>query len=140
MDLLPALLPKLIPILAVAMALGTGMLALWLDHERRMKLLELHHRERVLAMERGIELPPLPLEALSSWPGRRRAAGPAHRSASGLALLLGGLALGTALWLNLGREAAAWALIPVAVGIAWLTTQPRTPADDAALKPKAGTA
>ena len=49
-----------IPIVAIVMGIGIGMLAIWSEHKRKAQLLEQNHRERMQAIEKGLELPPLP--------------------------------------------------------------------------------
>lgn len=119
MDDVRHFLPFLIPFTAIVMGLGVGMLSIWLDYRKKMQILELHHKERMLAIERGMELPPLPAELFSS--GRHREMGSSALSLQrGLQLLLLGLALGVALLINHGPGVAAWALLPVALGLAYL--------------------
>ena len=45
-----------------------------LNYHKRRKLMELHHTERMAAIERGMEIPPLPIELIDgrSPPKRRR--------------------------------------------------------------------
>ncbi len=47
-----------------------------LNYYKRRKLMELHHTERMAAIERGMEIPPLPIELIDgrSVPKRRRTA------------------------------------------------------------------
>lgn len=111
------ILPLLIPIVAIVMGIGIGMLALVIDYKRKRELFELHHKERMLAIERGIDVPPLPAELFHG--GRQAGLGvPAAQMHRGLVWLLVGLAVMAALALNRDLEAAAWGLIPVAVGVA----------------------
>lgn len=111
-------LPLLIPLVAIIMGIGVGMLALWLDHQKKIHIFELHHKERLMAIERGMELPPLPAEFFL-------ARGKSETSLNsnlrwGLIWLLLGLAIATALILNGDSSSAAWSLIPVAIGLAQL--------------------
>lgn len=73
---------------------------------------ELAHKERLLAMEKGIPIPEKP-------PVAKR---PAHLTirAWGLVLALLGVALVIALWVTAGGKAGVWGLLPTAVGIAML--------------------
>src|SRR5215216_1712931 len=48
-----------IPIVAIVLGIGISMLGLWTDHKRKSQLLEQLHRERMAAIEKGIELPPM---------------------------------------------------------------------------------
>lgn len=118
---LKSIMPFMIPIVAIVMGVGIGMLGLWTDYRKKREIFELHHKERMLAIERGMEVPPLPESLLA----------PAERESSkrpvsgdylrrGLLWLLVGLAISTALAWNLSLSNATWGLIPVAVGLAYL--------------------
>lgn len=109
-----------IPIIAIVMGIGIGMLAITLDYKKRSRLLELHHKERLAAIERGIEVPPLPLELLEG-PRIRSQWAPGASLRTGLVLLFVGLAICVALYYNGdGRAWALWGLVPAAVGLAYL--------------------
>jgi hypothetical protein len=114
------ILPFIIPTVAIVMGVGIGMLAIWLDFRKKREIFELHHKERMLAIERGMEVPPLP-QALfddSRRPPRVTEAGDYLRR--GLLWLLVGIAVVIGLVLNLSLANAAWGLIPIAVGLAYL--------------------
>lgn len=106
-----------IPILAIVMGCGTGMLALWLDYRKKARMFELHHKERLLALERGIDLPPLPAEFFQA-----QSAGSRGQAALlwGLLFTLVGMAFAAANVINGDTDNAAWALVPIAVGSAQL--------------------
>ena len=110
-------LPFFIPIIAIVMGVGLAMLALWLDHEKKTRMFELHHQERLAALERGIELPPLPSEFFQ---GRSTPSQGHGVLLWGMILVLVGLAFGIAQTLNGDTESAVWALVPIAVGTAQL--------------------
>ncbi|HEV8690446.1 MAG TPA: DUF6249 domain-containing protein [Ideonella sp.] len=114
------IMPFLIPIVAIVMGVGIGMLAIWIDYRKKREIFELHHKERLLAIERGMEVPALP-EALFEG-GRRPAAvtGPGDYLRRGLLWLLVGMAIATALAVSENVSRAAWGLIPIAVGLAYL--------------------
>lgn len=114
------IVPFLIPIISIVMGIGIGMLVLWLDFQKKLRMFELLHKERLFALERGLEVPPLPKEFLA--PERKEASNTPRVSSLrwGLMWLLLGLALMIAMALNDGIEQASWALLPVAVGIAQL--------------------
>ena len=115
MDDLRHLFPFLIPIIAIVMGIGLSMLVIWLDYQKKARIFELHHKERLLAIERGMEVPPLPREFFTN--GRLRDLDPKLDS---LLLLLLGLGLGVALLINHGPGAASWALLPMGLGLAYL--------------------
>ena len=114
------IMPFMIPIVAIVMGVGIGMLAIWIDYRKKREIFELHHKERLLAIERGMEVPPLPQALFDDGrrSGRMTVAGDYLRR--GLLWLLVGLAISTALALNEYLSSAAWGLIPIAVGLAYL--------------------
>jgi Domain of unknown function (DUF6249) len=90
-----------------------------LNYRKRRRLMELYHAERMAAIERGMEIPPMPSEILE--PPRRRST-----LLPGLVWLFIGLALLAALH---GEEAGffagfggryIWGLVPTGIGIAYL--------------------
>jgi hypothetical protein len=114
---LVALLSMLIPMVAIIMGVSIGMLSLYLQFRRKREMFQLYHTERMAAIEKGIELPPMPPEFFE---GRRRTElAPVRHRRSGLILLFLGIALTAALW-GTGAEAYLWGLIPAAIGLALL--------------------
>jgi Domain of unknown function (DUF6249) len=119
MNDLKHILPLMIPIIAIVMGIGIGMLAIYLDYRKKRDLLELHHKERLAAIERGMELPPLPAALLQSERVVRHAV-PGDYLRRGLLWLGVGLAIAALLGTNYSIERATWGLIPAAVGLAYL--------------------
>jgi hypothetical protein len=112
------IIPFFVPIIAIVLGIAIGMLGLVLDYRKKSRMFELHHKERLLAIERGMEVPPLPPEFFAN-PRRDDDAGPRASSLRwGLIWLLLGAALGVAMGVNDGLEQASWALLPAAVGLA----------------------
>ena len=74
------MIEELIPIFGIMFGIGgrSSPLIVWftLNYHKRRKLMELHHTERMAAIERGMEIPPLPIELIDgrSAPKRRRTA------------------------------------------------------------------
>ena len=124
---LKGILGVMIPIIAIVMGIGLAMLGLWTDHQKKARLLETVHTERMKALEQGRELPPLPVMAITRGTRDEYIPDPQRPLRRGLTWLLVGLALGLALWLNKGMEVAAYALIPCAVGLAGLITYAARP-------------
>lgn len=112
------IIPLLIPLVAIVMGIGIGMLALWLDHQKKTRIFELHHKERLLAIERGMEVPPLPLELLQGH--NKPKATLAGSLRWGLIWLFLGLAIAIGHVFNDRADTAVWALMPIAVGLALL--------------------
>lgn len=113
----PAVIGVFIPIVAIIMGVGIGMIAIWSEHKRKSQLLEQNHRERMHAIEKGVELPPLPenLVGGSNGPSTSSAA---KSMRSGVMLLLIGIILWFAIDRVGGDDAALFGLIPAAVGVA----------------------
>lgn len=106
----------LIPIIAIVMGIGIGMLAIWSEHKRKAQLLEQNHRERMNAIEKGIELPPLPPNLVGASNGAATESA-AKSLRSGIMLTLIGLLLYVAITVAGGPQGALFGLIPAAVGI-----------------------
>jgi hypothetical protein len=106
-----------IPIVAIVMGIGVAMMSIWSEHKRKAQLLEQNHRERMHAIEKGIELPALPpnLVGYSNGPSTASAA---KSLRSGVMLLLIGVILFFAIDTAGGRDGALFGLIPAAIGIA----------------------
>lgn len=56
----PAVIGVFIPIVAIVFGIGIGALAIWSEHKRKIELIDRLHRERMLALEKGVEPPALP--------------------------------------------------------------------------------
>jgi hypothetical protein len=113
----PGVIAVFIPIVAIVLGIGALMVFIWSDHRRKAQLLEQNHRERMIAIEKGLELPPLPTNLVSGSNGPATASA-AKSLRSGIMMTLIGVILCVALNESGGREAALFGLIPAAVGIA----------------------
>lgn len=102
----------LIPITAIVMGIGIAMLGLWLDYRKKSEIYALHHKERMAAIEKGMDVPPLPPELFHR--GGRTSADFLRR---GIVWLLIGGSLLIAMLLE-GTHGAMYALIPAAIGLA----------------------
>jgi hypothetical protein len=119
----------LIPIVAIVMSLSLAMVGLWLDYRRKSEIFALHHQERMAAIEKGMDVPPLPPE-LFHRAGRL----PGDYLRRGLVWLLVGGAVTVAIYYEHGHG-ALFGLIPMAAGLAnliFFVAMPR-------LRPTAGT-
>lgn len=102
----------LIPMTAIVMGIGIAMLGVWFDYRKKSEIAAQLHRERLAAIERGMEPPPLPPELF-----HRRGRTPADFLRRGLVWLFIGVAITTAMLLE--HQAGAWfGLIPAAAGLA----------------------
>src|SRR3974390_1589993 len=86
----------MIPIVAIVMGIGIGMLSLFLDYRKKQEMFALHHKERLAAIEKGMEVPPLPPEFFQDPRRRPRTTGDYLRR--GLISLLIGIAITIALY------------------------------------------
>jgi hypothetical protein len=78
-------------------------------HGRRK---DLEHRERVIAMEKGLPIPePVPVKERPKYSNRR---------ANGLVLTGIGVAVTIAMWVEDGSSTGVWGLIPLFIGIGLL--------------------
>lgn len=110
------LVALMIPIFAIVFGVGLAIVAVIVGHREKVKRAELRHRERLAAIEKGIELPPDPVpEVESKQSGSLK---------SGLMGLFIGIVLYFALREVADEDVAIFGLIPAAVGaanlIAWL--------------------
>ncbi len=115
--LLPQIIVFMIPIVAIVMGIGIGMLAIFLHYLKRKHMLALYHQERMAAIEKGIELPPLPDAFFADDAPEPRS--PHRRLLTGLVLLFLGLALTLALYVEMHQQ-YLYGLIPAAIGAAFL--------------------
>jgi uncharacterized protein DUF6249 len=113
------LVPLLAIIFAVGLPLSIPIVMISLNYRKRRRLMELHHTERMAAIERGMEVPPLPLELIDGRSNRRRSSllpGLVWFFV-GLAIVAGSLSIGD----DLGEDMPmVFGLVPLAIGIAYL--------------------
>jgi len=107
-------LALLIPILGIVMPLSIPIVWIVLNYRKRRRLMELHHAERMAAIERGMDVPPLPIELISG-------SGPRRRSAllPGLIWFFIGLAVLVST-VQMDELPLFCGLIPLGVGLAYL--------------------
>lgn len=102
----------LIPILAIVLGIGVAIIAIIAAHREKLKRVESRHRERLAAIEKGIELAPDP----------EPDAGVKKTSSlkSGLSGVFIGAVLYFALYHVVDEDVALFGLIPAALGFATL--------------------
>ena len=117
----PGVVGTFIPIVAITLGIGIGCLAIWSEHKRKLELIDRLHRERMLALEKGVEPPALPPGMVGDlankskpvprylWPKAMR---------NGLALLFGGIVLFFGVERAGGSEGSIFMLIPAVLGLA----------------------
>ncbi|MBM0104554.1 hypothetical protein JM946_07335 [Steroidobacter sp. S1-65] len=108
----------LVPLVAIMFGVGVPLSIpiLWiaLNYRKRRRLMELNHIERMAAIERGMEVPPLPLELID---GRSR---PRSSLLPGLVWFFIGLAM-VAGSLSIGDDLpVVFGLVPLGIGLAYL--------------------
>jgi hypothetical protein len=87
------------------------------DYRRRRDIVEAHHRERMAAIERGMELAPLPESFFMGLEKKQR---PGRTLLAGLIWLAIGVGLFVALGAVAGEDVRHFALIPSGIGLAFL--------------------
>jgi hypothetical protein len=129
----------LICVTAIVMTLGTAMLGMYLHYRRRKDMFALYHQQRMAAIEKGIDLPPLPEDFfrenagfspekarfLREFLANQQRRSPHRTLLFGLILLFIGLTLYPALHFtgtrtDGGGDAGLFALIPAGIGAAYL--------------------
>ena len=105
-----------IPIIAIIMSLSIPIVFAVLDYRRRRDIVEAHHKERMAAIERGMDLPPLPESFFKSFGNDRK---PRHLL-SGMIWTFVGVGLLVALREVASEDVGWFALIPIGVGLALL--------------------
>jgi hypothetical protein len=114
------ILALFIPLVAIVMGVGVAMLAIFLQYRKRKETFALYHQERMAAIEKGVDLPPLPDFLLSDDGRAFRPYHPRRHLLKGLTWLFTGIGLGVALWPTAGFEYSLFSLIPIGVGLAQL--------------------
>ena len=102
----------LIPIAGIVFGVGIAAVAIVTEHREKVKRAELRHKERLAALEKGIELPP---ELADKAEG-----GKPRFLLQGLVWLGVGIGIFFALGALAGRDVGMLGLIPAAVGVATL--------------------
>lgn len=103
----------LIPLFGIVFGIGVAIVAIVAKHREKLQRVELRHKERLVAIEKGIELPP---ELDDQDNGGKRSRGNSLRQ--GLIWLGVGIVLYFALDQLVGDKIALFGLIPAAVGLA----------------------
>jgi Domain of unknown function (DUF6249) len=118
---LTGLMTMIIPIVAIVGGISFAAYSMYLKIRKQRETLQMYHAERMAAIEKGIELPPLPPELLDD-----RYYGTDHhgeyryrrwRGSSGLTLVLVGAAVSVALWQATGDKSFWWGLVIIAWGL-----------------------
>jgi hypothetical protein len=115
--MLTDLVPVLGVIFAVGLPLSIPIVYIALNYRKRKRLMELSHAERMAAIERGMEVPPLPIELIDGNSRKRRSS-----LLPGLVWFFVGLAM-VAGYLLGGDEdlPVVFGLVPLGIGLAYLS-------------------
>lgn len=110
---------ELVPLFAVIFSIGLPLaipiLIISFNYRNRRRLMELHHAERMSAIERGMEVPPLPIELIDSKTRKRRSS-----LLPGLVWFFIGLAM-VAGSITIGDDLpVVFGLVPLGIGLAYL--------------------
>jgi hypothetical protein len=100
-----------IPIIAIIMGIGAGIVGIIARHRQQLQRVELRHKERVVAIEKGIELPPELADADVRRP---------RYLLKGLVWTFAGVASYFPLNSLAGADESMLAIVPVAIGLAYL--------------------
>jgi len=114
-----------IPIIAIVMVFGTGMLGMYMRYRKHKEMFALYHQERMAAIEKGIDLPALPEDFFRETDRRQRRLTSHGTLLGGLVLVFIGLTLYLAIHYSgvrtdEGGDAGLFALIPAGIGAACL--------------------
>ena len=112
----PGVIGVFIPIIAIVMGIGIGMLSIWTDLKRKAQLLDQFHKERLSALDKGVALPELDKRLVQL--DEREPANSAKAFRNGLMLLLIGVILYFGLENLVGARVSLFGWIPAAIGVA----------------------
>jgi hypothetical protein len=117
----PGVIGAFIPIVAITFGIGIGCLAIWSEHKRKLELIDRLHRERMLALEKGVEPPALPPAMVGQLGSKPRVASRylwPRAMRNGLMLLFGGIVLYFGVENAGGSEGSIFMLVPAVLGLA----------------------
>ena len=111
----PGIVGVFIPIIAIVSGIAVAIVGMIAQHRQRLQRADLRHRERLAAIEKGLELPPDPPDV------DPRAGDDARFLRHGLVLVAIGVTV-TAAMMQLPDKDIPWlfGFIPAAIGIAYL--------------------
>jgi hypothetical protein len=113
MDEAQGLIALFIPLFGIVFGIAVAIVAIVTAHRQKIQRTELRYKERLAAIEKGLELPPDPVDFDHN--GKRSGSGALR---FGLIWLAVGIVLFFALDRVGGDEVALFGLIPAAVGLA----------------------
>jgi uncharacterized membrane protein len=115
----PDIVGVFIPIVAIVFGIGAAMLSSWTEHRRRSQLMEQSHRERMLALEKGVPVPDIPDNLIN---GKAADRDPRRAVANAIRVGVVLVGIGVVLYFALQRvsdeDVALFGLIPAVIGAA----------------------
>jgi hypothetical protein len=119
LDSFSGLFTAVIPVVAIIGGISFAAYSMYLKIHRQREALHMHHLERMAAIEKGIELPPLPPELLHDRyeGGGYRGDHRRWRRGRGLTLIFVGAAVTVAMWQSEGDKSFWWGLVIIAWGL-----------------------
>jgi len=105
-----------IPIVAIFMSLMIPIVFSVVDYKRRKDIVEANHKERLAAIERGMEIPALPESFYLPMKPQRRSS----YLLPGLVWLFVGIGFFVALGAVAGNDVRYFGLVPMGIGLALL--------------------
>lgn len=106
-----------IPLVGIVMGCAIPIAVVYLDYKKKRSIYEMHHKERLAAIERGVEVPSLPPGLLGEDASAKR---PSNHLLEGLVWS----GVGAGMWIGGGKmdEEAMQGLgyIPLLIGVAYL--------------------
>jgi len=112
----PETIGVLIPIVAIVFGTSIALLSVLLDYKKKRSIFELHHRERLASIEKGMEVPPLPPELFQSARERRVVTAGDYLRRGLVWTFLGGAVIGAMALEH--TDGGYYGLIPMAIGVA----------------------
>src|SRR5258706_6287424 len=109
-------LAVMIPIIATVMGMGTAIVAIYFGYRRRTEMFKLYHQERMAAIDKGVELPPIP----DSFFASTYTSSPRRDLLKGLIWLFLGVGITITLYANLHSKKALYGLLALGIGLAYL--------------------
>lgn len=106
----PDTLAILIPLSAIILGISAGVVGIVTKHRQLVQRADLRHKERLVAIEKGLELPPEPEDPIQR----------PRYLLKGLVWSFAGIAAYLALNALAGSDESTLAAIPVAIGAAYL--------------------
>jgi len=113
----PEIIAISIPLAAVILGLTIPIVGMSLEYRMKRDLFEQNHKERMAAIDKGVDVPPLPPELFR--PRKRKPSAPGSLLMIGLILVLGGAGLILAMSYPFATL-SLWGLVPAGVGLAYL--------------------